>query len=306
MKIFDTLDIIQKQAIFSNTNDAIGIFHYFPTSTIIKFDEYFRMSREYYLSHSGEKETSLFYDRLLEHNDELYKSQQFCSAIIYAKFKDKWERIYSALNKSYEVTNEYERSEEETFSGKDSVSISETTDKTGSKQMVGTDTTTTTNKNVIDTTKDTDNTTNSTETISTDKTVTNTSDDNNNVYGFNSSTAVGSDTSNSTNTEHTVGEADKNKTTSTETLDGSEVYKETETLTGEEKLTKNDTDTTEENEQKTGTNVADKTHTLGKEISGHNAPVTELLEKEISFRDRQIFYDIVYKDIDSVIALQIY
>lgn len=306
MKIFDTLDDNQKQAIFSNTNDAIGIFHYFPTSTVIKFDEYFRMSREYYLSHSGEKETSPFYDRLLEHNDELYKSQQFCSAIIYAKFKDKWERVYAALKKMYEVTNEYERSEEETFSGKDNISISETTDKTGSKQMVGTDTTTTTNKNIVDSTKLTDNTTTSTEATSTDKTVTTTSDDNNNIYGFNSSTAVGSDTSNSTNTEHTTGEADKNKTTSTENLDGNETYNETDTSNGEEKFVKNDTDTTEENEQKKGTNVADKTHTLGKEINGHNAPVTDLLEKEINFRDRQIFYDIVYKDIDSVIALQIY
>lgn len=341
MKIFDTLDENQKKTIFTSDETALGIFTYFPNK-IIKPDDYYKMSREYYLSHSGEKETSPFYDKILANISELYKAQEFASSIIYAKFGKKWESIYSLFNRSYDVLEEFKRSERESFQGKDSISTSETTDKTGSKQMVGTDTTTTTKNNTIDTTKDTNNTTNTTkndnivttknttnttiaeEATSTDKTVTTTSDDNNNVYGFNSVTAVGSDESNSTNTERTMGEAENNKTTTSETLNGresgnetealtseetlvgSEKYKETEALTGEEKFTKHDTDTITENEERSGNNVADKNHTLLKETSGHNIPVVDMFDKEISFRDRQVFYDIVYKDIDSVIALEIY
>lgn len=305
MKIFDTLDENQKKTIFTSNDTAVGIFNYFPAN-IIKLDDYSKMSKEYYLSRSGEKETSPFYNRLLENKDELYKAQQFASQVIYGKFGKKWESIYSLFNRSYDVLEEFKKSERESFQGKDSISTTETTDKTGSKQMVGTDTTTTTNTNTIDSTKDTNNATTTEEAVSTDKTVTTTSDDNNNVYGFNSVTAVGSDESNSTNTEHTTGEAANNKTTTSETLVGSEKYKETEALTGEEKFTKNDTDTITENEERSGSNVADKNHTLLKETSGHNIPVVDMFDKEISFRDRQVFYDIVYKDIDSVIALQIY
>ena len=305
MKIFDTLDENQKNVIFTNNNTAVGIFYYFPTK-IIKLDDYYNMSKEYYLSHSGDKETSPFYDKIISNTTELYKSQQIASQVIYGKFGKKWESIYSLFNRSYDVLEEFKRSEKESFQGKDSISTTETTDKTGSKQMVGTDTTTTTKNNTIDTTKDINNTTTTEEKTSTDKTVTTTSDDNNNVYGFNSVTAVGSDESNSTNTEHTTGEAENNKTNTSETLVGSEKHKETEALTGEEKFTKNDTDTITENEERSGSNVADKNHTLLKETSGHNIPIVDMFDKEISFRDRQIFYDIVYKDIDSVIALQIY
>ena len=306
MKIFDTLDERQKEVIFTSKETAVGIFTYFPNNNIIKPDDYNKMSREYYLSHSGEKETSPFYDKIIANNNELYKAQQFASQIIYGKFGKKWESIYSLFNRSYDVLEEFKRSERESFQGKDSISTTETTDKTGSKQMVGTDTTTTTNTTTIDSAKDTNNTTTTEEAVSTDKTVTTTSDDSNNVYGFNSVTAVGSDESNSTNTEHTTGEAANNKTTTSETLVGSEKYKETEALTGEEKFIKNDTDTITENEERSGSNVADKNHTLLKETSGHNIPIVDMFDKEISFRDRQVFYDIVYKDIDSVIALQIY
>lgn len=305
MKIFDTLDENQKNVIFTSNDTAVGIFNYFPAN-IIKLDDYSKMSKEYYLSRSGEKETSPFYNRLLTNNDDLTKSQQFASSIIYAKFGKKWESIYSLFNRSYDVLEEFKRSEKESFQGKDSIATTDTTNKTGSKQMVGTDTTTTTKNNTIDSTKDTKDTTTTEEATSTDKTVTTTSDDSNNVYGFNSVTAVGSDESNSTNTEHTTGEAEKNKTTTTETLNGRESNKETEALTGEEKFVKNDTDTITENEERSGSNVADKNHTLLKETSGHNIPIVDMFDKEISFRDRQVFYDIVYKDIDSVIALQIY
>ena len=64
MKIFDTLDENQKKIIFINNDTAFGIFNYFPNS-IIKPNDYNKMSREYYLSHSGDKETSPFYDKIM-------------------------------------------------------------------------------------------------------------------------------------------------------------------------------------------------------------------------------------------------
>ena len=103
MKIFDTLDENQKNVIFTNNNTAVGIFNYFPANSIIKSDDYNNMSREYYLSHSGNKETSPFYDKIIANNNELNKSQQFASQIIYGKFGKKWESIYSLFNRSYDV-----------------------------------------------------------------------------------------------------------------------------------------------------------------------------------------------------------
>ena len=79
MKIFDTLDENQKNAIFTSKDTAVGIFNYFP-SNIIKPDDYNKMSKEYYLSRSGEKETSPFYDKIIANTSELYKAQQFASS----------------------------------------------------------------------------------------------------------------------------------------------------------------------------------------------------------------------------------
>lgn len=106
--------------------------------------------------------------------------------------------------------------------------------------------------------------------------VTTTFSDNSNdkVYGFNSTSPVNTDASSTTSTETSQGLATDNTTNNTE--------------------------------EKTGTDTRSHIADERKNISGRNLTVAELIDKELDMRNRQIFFDIVYEDIDSIATIGVY
>lgn len=110
--------------------------------------------------------------------------------------------------------------------------------------------------------------------VGTKETVTRSSDTANNVYGFNSVTSVGVDEDIDNSVETTVGNFDENTSHNIQTKTGND----TKNFVIDEDVTK----------------------------SGRNATGAELVEAELNLRNTQIFFDIVYKDIDSVATLEIY
>lgn len=96
----------------------------------------------------------------------------------------------------------------------------------------------------------------------------------NDIYGYNSVNPVGDNKSTVNNTDTTVGNPDDN--------------------------------TTENTNKKTGTET--EGHDIDETITktGRYASASDLLEKEFDFRNRRKFFDIVFKDIDSIVCLQIY
>ena len=80
-----------------------------------------------------------------------------------------------------------------------------------------------------------------------------------------------------------------------------------DTLDSKEIITGNSTDNTIHNTrvrsgEDTVAAVIDETTTY----TGRDTPAARLIDAELNMRNRQIFYDIIYSDIDSVVALAIY
>ncbi len=96
----------------------------------------------------------------------------------------------------------------------------------------------------------------------------------NDVYGYNSIAPVGDNRSTNNNQTTTVGSPEHN--------------------------------TTENTSKKTGTET--DTHDIDETItkSGRHSSASDLLNQEIEFRNRVKFFDIVFKDIDSIVCLEIY
>lgn len=108
----------------------------------------------------------------------------------------------------------------------------------------------------------------------TKETVTTSRDTSNDVYGFNSSVPVGDDTSTENMTETTEGLANDN--------------------------------TTYNKQDKTGTDA--KAFIIDEDVtkSARNVSGADLVQSELNLRNKQIFFDIVYADIDSIFALSVY
>ena len=105
--------------------------------------------------------------------------------------------------------------------------------------------------------------------------VTKTSNENSNdTYGFNSSSPVGNDLSYGSDTETVIGNKDSNTTHNTRDKTG------------------NDNKNATENENITRS---------GRDVTG-----AELIQKELNLRNKEIFFNTIYKDIDSIATLQIY
>ena len=98
--------------------------------------------------------------------------------------------------------------------------------------------------------------------------------DNDKIYGFNSTSAVDTDSSTSTSTETTTGLANDN--------------------------------TSNSEESKTGTDTKRHIADESKNKRGRNISASELIDAELDMRNRQIFFDIVYADIDSVVTIGVY
>lgn len=197
--------------------------------------------------------------------------------VIAAKYGDKWRKYY-----------EYLINQQDAYNPLDDSSYNET--RTGDN----TDTTTyDITQGKIGTNRDT--TTYDTETedngnAGTSETTTRTSDESNDIYGFNSASPVGDKTAKVETSETTTGSAEANTTHNQRTHKGTDTR-----------------DTTlDHTETKSGTDT--KKFTVNETISrnGRNATGAELLQKELDFRSKNLFYNMVFDDMDRELCIQIY
>lgn len=98
--------------------------------------------------------------------------------------------------------------------------------------------------------------------------------DDDRIYGFNTVEPVGDTKSLSNSTVTTTANANDNTTHNTET--------------------------------KTGTDSKSHNVDESKNINGRNTSAQELIMKELDLRNREVFFDIMFKDIDSIVTLAIY
>lgn len=96
----------------------------------------------------------------------------------------------------------------------------------------------------------------------------------NDVYGFNSNSPVGNDVDTGKKSETVIGNKDSN--------------------------------TYENDRNKTGTDTNKYNIDETNETNGRDGSASDYLNKEINFRIKNIFFDIIYSDIDSITTLQIY
>ena len=276
MKIHETLTPSQKTDLL--LGEVVGIFE----TMFVQSDEYYKERQNiclgYYTYHSADKTLSPTYDRFLQYVAESHDidrtAEQLIGSLIRAKFADKWSRVYKALVAEYDPISNREFTSKKTATNQNK----DTYDTVKAKEGNDTDTLTY-NTNVED-----DGNSGTHEV--TNRSVSSADD----VYGFNSVTPVG-DTTSAENTNETF-EADPTKNVT------HNLQKKTGTETKEYG--------TNESETHTGTETTDITIDETTTNSGRDGSSATLIDEEIEFRNKQQFYDIVYKDIDSITALQIY
>ena len=237
MKVIETLSPEQISNIMNGNID--GIFNYIFDSS----DAFYRyvndMCRDYYFFRSSDKKIVKRIEKLYSGEYQNVNANEIIGNIIRSKYIDKWNRIYNSIMLEYNID--------------ESINI---------KHIKNAD-----NNNV--------RTFNSTELSNGKSETTNNNDYNENlnrdIYGYNSTQAVG------------------------DTVNNRKVN---------EKIT-NDNTITNKNE-KSETNTDNNKLTETNLRTGHELPITTLIEKEISMREKTIFYNIVESDIDKIFTLSIY
>lgn len=302
MKIKETLT---KNELFELVNGSVvGIFPSMILSTDSFYDSLYDLCLGYYLSRSGHKTISPTYRRLRElideyggyelfntsedeefhtlNNKKMYVKQEnkdtaeiIIGKLIRAKFLDKWNRIYTSLVS-------------EVYSPLDNFSF--TSHKDANNQDVNThDTIKTKDGNNTDTTTyDTSVEDNGEEARK--ETITRDNKDSNDIYGFNSTTAVGESITTTDDSEVTVANPEDNTTHNLSTKTGTETK----------------TFGVDESETYTGTDTIDYTVNENETKSGRSKSGAELIQAEIKLRVENVLFNIIYDDIDSIATLQIY
>lgn len=290
------------------------------------------MNVEYYLNHSGEKTFSRLAENIarLSNTDMLSLSEQqkFGYKYIAPKFSEKWSRIYNALVASqYNPLVDYEHTETKTGTENRTDTYDTAIKKTGTNtdnteynltdkhtanntdNLEKSDTVTRTGTNADTVTYDTDTTT-------TDKrTTTGGNEYSDDRYGFNSNSPVGVSVSSGSDSE-TESEDKTEAKTGTEKTDKTINEKDVQSGTDNRTITESESDTktgTEnnsksinENEAKTGTDKSANTSEFTTTVSGRNTSGADLVKKELDVYNKSVFWDIVFKDVDSVLTIPIY
>lgn len=264
LKIRDSITLTDRLSLINpvTPNKRIGIFFsiYQPEQDSNTFlSKYILdLAQGFYLFNSPNKTASSIYYELIdlqsknmgreEYTEEEW--QQLLTIInkivglqIRNKFLDKWLRIYKSLIESqYNVLDGYSHEERKNGDNTDKTTYNTSVENNGKESNK--EETTTENQN------------------------------NSNLYGFNSTNSVPSDTETSTEKVTIVGNADDN--------------------------------TSHNLQSKTGTEQKDFTISETITKTGRDNSASKLIEEELSLRNKEIFFDIIYKDIDSVATLQIY
>lgn len=277
MIVLNTLTREQKIDLMNNI--PVGFF----VNMITSNDPFYELKSEiclgYYMGHSGYKTISPMYKRflkLVEENDDITEdANTIIGRYMRDRFIKKWVLEYNLLaDNAYNPLDEY--SEIENKDG----SRGETREYDSSEQRSGTDTDTTT-YNITNESEDT---------VQKKEVTTREGDVNNDTYGFNSQLSVPKDKQSSEIVQTVEGNPNENIATGTSSKTGTETV--TKGLNSKTEHLGNDTIDVDENIETTRN---------GRRIAG-----SELVEKELDFRKRQIFFDIVYRDIDSIVTIPIY
>ena len=284
MKMKETLTPEQRTSLFLN-GEVVGIFSGLVLPTDPFYDLAHSMCLGYYTVRSANKTVSPIYEQMLEfakENSDVGESDYITfantllgSSIIRPKFIEKWLRVYDTLiTKQYDALKGFEQTEHKEGNNSDTTTYDTSVGKTGNN----TDTMT------YDTNIEDNGKTGTKEITTTNR------ENSADVYGFNSSVPVGDNTDTENATETVVGNADDNTSHNVQTKTGTETKDYV----------------VDETENKTGTDT--KNFLIDEDItkSGRNATGAELVEAELNLRNTQIFFDIVYKDIDSVATISIY
>ena len=276
MKIIETLTLEDKINLLNGS--TVGFFSNLILSTDSFFSQAYNLCLGYYMNNSSNKTVSPIYENILNliTENSINKSvNDIVAQMIRGKFIDKWERYYNALiNENYEILEDIVKNETSNYT----------------KNEVNNYTKNETSNYAKNETKTYNNTIKENGKTNTDITTSSTNEKNNDVYGFNSTAPVGSDLNYGTDTENVKGDKEKNTTENVKQKTGS------------------DTNGTTGNDKKGTTGNDDKDTTKNETISrtGRNTSAQDLLQKELDFRSKNLFFNIVFRDIDSIIALEIY
>ena len=278
MKLLETLTLGQMIKMLNN-GDVVGIFPSMILSSDKFYSKLYDLCFGYYMQRSGEKTISLTYERLLQLvSEKIYTNEtaeNLIGKLIRGKFIEKWNRVYDVLiSEQYNALQNQDFTEQKTGNNKNV----DTHNTTKARQGTNTDTTTY-DTNVEDNGK-----------TGTSETTTRSAENYNNVYGFNSTSPVGDTISNGTTSETVVGEADKNTSHNIQTKTGTEAKQFG----------------INESENHTGTDTTDISIDENLNRSGRNVSGAELINEELNLRNTQLFFDIIYSDIDSIATLKIY
>lgn len=301
MKLIDTLSTKDKIDLLNGT--VVGIFPTMVLSTDAFYNKLYELCLGYYMQRSGAKTISLTYNRFIEfvnehggyepfassdadnfatvNGAEVYVKkdadtpESFMGKLIRGKFLEKWNRIYEVLiSEQYNALLNRESEDKRTASNQNKDTHDTTIGKTGTN----TDTTT------FDTNVEDNGNTGTHE--KTTRSVDNTND----IYGFNSTSPVGDSVSNEAVDETIVGDKELNTNHNLQTKTGTESK-----VFG-----------IAESETHTGTDTTDITIDESVIKTGRYGVGADLVTKELNLRNTQIFFDIIYADIDSIATLQIY
>lgn len=249
---------------------------------------------EYFGNHSGDKIISPLVSKLLVDDKLTSDSITRLASIIFSLNGDNWSRLYSALQEEYKALQNYNGDETRTV----------TTTDTGTDTFSHTGNETNTLNDSSSNTRTGSESLESSGSDSLSKTGTvgsqgsNLSD--NNVFGFNSSSSVPSDNSNSSNNStDTYNLSDKTSYGKKDT----KVYNNVSDSGSRESTNTVSNESSDTETKNLQTNTSETFHREG------NLGVTtsqQMLESEFELRMNYRFFDVVFADVDKTLALQLY
>lgn len=273
----ETIPLVTLNEAFSDYETKGGIFSNIdnlPWSSVMTGDQ---MDTLYFDTHSGERFSSRIIINRMRFNGLLSSAdRKTIATLVYARFRTQWSRLWATMNSDYDPLNNYKM--QETAEGEESSTRTPDLTKgdTGTVQTTGQDTRTPNlTRNGTGTVKDEGSGTNNNQ---------------NGIWGFNSSESVPSDMSD--------GRVTNNNTTTrdlTDTETGTDTTDHTNTDTYNRSYTETGTDTTAGKSSRKLT----RTGNIGTNT------FQNLLQQERNIWMYD-FFEQIFKDVDSVLTIPIY
>ena len=249
---------------------------------------------EYFGNHSGDKIISPLVSKLLVDGKLNSDSITRLASIIFSLNGDNWSRLYSALQEEYKALQNYNGDETRTVTTKDTGT--DTFSHTGSESSTLNDSSSNTRTGSESLESSGSDSLSKTGTVGSQGS--NLSD--NNVFGFNSSSSVPSDNSNSSNeSTDTYNLSDKTSYGKKDT----KVYNNVSDSGSRESTNtvSNESSDTETKDLQTNTS-----ETFHREGNYGVRTSQEMISQEFELRMKYRFFDVVFADVDKTLALQLY